>query len=727
MGKKVKWLLGSMFVCLLMVTIIPVIQAASFATLGFSGSGSVSTNQTFTMDIAISNTSSEKTMTMGGIITSSNPSCVSFVSLTAVASGSDVNNNIVSFFNMSGVSGNFTIAKATFKAGSNACTTTINITEPTISSVSGMEDEPATITKSITVSSSTATTKSSDATLATLVPSSGTLSPTFNKSTTSYTLEVESSVSKVNFTATTTNNKAKIKSGLSCAISASPTTCNIVVQAEDGTQKTYSVKVSKKSTNTPDNGGQNSGDNGSGGGSETEDKPGTPTNPKSSDATLSKLNVSGFTLTPVFNKNTTTYSMTVGSGISALKVEAIPTDSNAKVSISGNSGWKEGINVIKVVVTAEDGTQKVYTVNVTKKGNSQSTDGTPTKSSDNYLKDIIINEGELKPKFDQNVNTYNITVPNEITKLNVNAIVNNSKAVTNITGNSDFKVCTKENLYCNTVTIEVKAEDGSIRVYTINVNRSEKGSDNKLEDLEIKNGEMTPEFDPNVYEYTIEIPSTIDKLDIKATPSNEKADVEIIGNEDLKEGNNAVLIKVTDEDGFVQYYRLNVQKEANKKFLGLTLDQWLLLLGILTLIGLLLLILYILLRKKYGDTNPKETQPTPPQSPVIEFKPEFNFGSKNGTDDDTVAAGGTINQYMGIPSNAHEQKVIESHGEVKEAKIEEIPYDPYDEVVTKDELYDALKESIETKDVAKLKMLYAQETLNREKEELRKRLQDDED
>ena len=112
-------------------------------------------------------------------------------------------------------------------------------------------------------------------------------------------------------------------------------------------------------------------------------------------------------------------------------------------------------------------------------------------------------------------------------------------------------------------------------------------------------------------------------------------------------------------------------------------------------------------------------QPTPP-TPVIDFKPEFNFGSKNGTDDDHVEAGGVLNQYTGIePKEA--PKMIEAQEETPSATYSEIPYDPYDETITKDEMYDALQEAMKTKDSSKLKMLYEQERLNRQKKELKRR------
>ncbi len=60
------------------------------------------------------------------------------------------------------------------------------------------------------------------------------------------------------------------------------------------------------------------------------------------------------------------------------------------------------------------------------------------------------------------------------------------------------------------------------------------------------------------------------------------------------------------------------------------------------------------------------------------------------------------------------------HQEIEANYEEKIPYDPYDEVVTKEEIIDAIYE----KDSSKLKMLLDQEKLNQQKEELRKKEED---
>ena len=668
------------------------VNAASTATMSFSGKSQVSTGETFTLDIVATGISGGGAlMSAGGNVTSSNESCVSFVSLTKVATGT-VNNNIFAYSDMDGTTSNLTIARVTFKAGSSACSTTVNINSPKLAFTDSTKLSPSTITKTITVGEAQVVEKSSDASLKTLSPSAGTLSPSFSSSTTSYTMEVDSDVNTVTFNATTTDSKATITSGKTCTISSNPTTCTIKVTAEDGTVKNYTVKVSKKAAEEPSD-------------KEEEDKPTEPT--KSSDATLKSLNMSGYTLSPAFSKNTTVYSITVANTVTGLDITAVPTDEKATVKISGNTNWKEGNNPVKIVVTAEDGTQKTYTVNV----NRRTLDNTSNKveekkSTDNYLKDIVISDGIIKPDFNKDTTEYSIVVPNEVTSLDLSVLLSNDKAKYKIEGNENF-VTDKTNV----VTISVTAEDGSLRVYTINVTRSNKNADTKLKDIIIKGGsKLEPEFDPDVKTYILN-DVTGDEIDIEAISENPNVKVEIIGNDKLVDGSNKITILVTDpETGLSSIYTIYANKTAVKKFLGITLSGWLTILGILLLLGFLLLLILLFNKKKEKEEQPKK------DSPVIEFKPEFNFGSKNGTDDDIVEAGGVLNQYTGKSEEAKKEAEIPV-----ENKPKEIPYDIYDDVVTKEELLDAIEEAKRTKDSSKLKMLYAQELLNREKARIKEK------
>ena len=82
----------------------------------------------------------------------------------------------------------------------------------------------------------------------------------------------------------------------------------------------------------------------------------------SSDNNLASLEVEGYTLSPVFNKNTTNYKVEVDSDTTSVNVKATASDSKARVSGIGDIEVGEGANTINVVVEAENGSTKTYTI-----------------------------------------------------------------------------------------------------------------------------------------------------------------------------------------------------------------------------------------------------------------------------------------------------------------------------------------------------------------------------
>ena len=83
--------------------------------------------------------------------------------------------------------------------------------------------------------------------------------------------------------------------------------------------------------------------------------------------TLDSITVSDCTLDPVFNSDTTEYSCTVKNNISSVTVNATATSTKAKVRGLGAKDLVEGKNTLPIRVIAEDGSEKIYNVNVTRK------------------------------------------------------------------------------------------------------------------------------------------------------------------------------------------------------------------------------------------------------------------------------------------------------------------------------------------------------------------------
>ena len=86
----------------------------------------------------------------------------------------------------------------------------------------------------------------------------------------------------------------------------------------------------------------------------------------SDNANLKSLRISGGTLSPQFNANTTSYTATVPFSVTQCKVYATAAESNAKVDVSGSYNIPVGVTQRVVTVTAPSGAQKAYTITITR-------------------------------------------------------------------------------------------------------------------------------------------------------------------------------------------------------------------------------------------------------------------------------------------------------------------------------------------------------------------------
>lgn len=121
--------------------------------------------------------------------------------------------------------------------------------------------------------------------------------------------------------------------------------------------KTITIIVEDKPTSNPSTGGNNSG--------ATTNT--TPTKKKSTNNYLSSLTIEGYTLDKEFKKDETEYSIMVENDVNKIKINAQLDDSSATVTGIGEVEVKEEINKLEIKVTAEDGSTRIYTLNVTVK------------------------------------------------------------------------------------------------------------------------------------------------------------------------------------------------------------------------------------------------------------------------------------------------------------------------------------------------------------------------
>lgn len=138
----------------------------------------------------------------------------------------------------------------------------------------------------------------------------------------------------------------------------------------------------------------------------------------SSDNNLSSLSINGYSLNPSFSKNTTSYSLTVPNDVNSITVSAKANDSKARISGTGKISLKEGNNKVNIVVTAENGNKKTYTINVTVKELNPITvkveneEYTVVRKKDNltapstYTDAVATINGEEVPAFRSNITNY---------------------------------------------------------------------------------------------------------------------------------------------------------------------------------------------------------------------------------------------------------------------------------------------------------------------------------
>lgn len=88
----------------------------------------------------------------------------------------------------------------------------------------------------------------------------------------------------------------------------------------------------------------------------------------------------------------------------------------------------------------------------------------------------------------------------------------------------------------------------------------EKSKDSTLSALSVTEGTIAPEFNKDVREYSLNIPYEISAINVVATPTDSKAKVEVIGNTELKEGENTVTVTITAEDGSTSKYLIRVTR-----------------------------------------------------------------------------------------------------------------------------------------------------------------------
>ena len=215
----------------------------------------------------------------------------------------------------------------------------------------------------------------------------------------------------------------------------------------------------------------------------------------------------------------------------------------------GNVATGTAIKVSYTSVTASDGNADANIGTV-----SYSATIAAPMSTDNNLKSLTVSNATISPAFSAGTTNYTAEVPFEVSKLNVSATANDSKAKVsvnspNLTPNGTTKV-----------TVTVTAENGSKKTYTISVKRAQDpnytaSSNNDLSGITVDGFLLSPVFSAENTKYIIWLPYETETVTVKGTAADSKASVTVEGGSELKAGqDNEIKVICTAENGTTKTY-----------------------------------------------------------------------------------------------------------------------------------------------------------------------------
>jgi len=353
-----------------------------------------------------------------------------------------------------------------------------------------------------------------------LTVSPGTRVPTdFNANTQSYTVDVANNVGSVTVTptlqdtaATMTVNGQATNSGQARTVSLNgpgqSTVIPIVVTAQNGNPKTYTVTVSR---------GIASNNN------------------------LQSLAISPGTLAPTFNANALIYTVNVANTVGSVSITPTRQDPNATITVNGlpaNSGQTRTITLdpagqststttISIVVIAQNSSQKTYTVNVIR----------AALGGNNNLQSLTISPGTLAPTFNANALIYTANVANTVGSVSVTPTRQDPNATITVNGlpanSGQARTITLnpagQSPSTTTISIIVIAQNSSQKTYTVNVIRAALGGNNNLQSLTVSPGSLNSAFDPDDQTYSVNVASAVDSITVTPTLQTTTASMTVNG------------------------------------------------------------------------------------------------------------------------------------------------------------------------------------------------------
>lgn len=265
------------------------------------------------------------------------------------------------------------------------------------------------------------------------------------------------------------------------------------------------------------------------------------------------------------------------------------------------------------------------------------------KSTNKALKDIVVENYKLTPDFDPETTKYSLEVTKDVEELEITPIVQDDKAKFDIQGNENFKVGN------NIVRITVTAEDGTTRIYSITVTKTNEAGDEEIEEnglklkkLQINNATLEPSFNPDVTSYNITVsdPSAIKVSDIIAETEDEDINVTIAEAEANKNGERVITIMLENSDGTQSaVYQVTIKKSVFNPIAEIKKNTdkkiYFILGGIIGILLIAIIVIIILLKKTSNTDDIQDIKEADELSDDYDYSLKNAIDQANATEEET--------------------------------------------------------------------------------------------
>jgi uncharacterized protein YrzB (UPF0473 family) len=297
------------------------------------------------------------------------------------------------------------------------------------------------------------------------------------------------------------------------------------------------------------------------------------------DNTLNSLTVDGV-LVKGFDPEVNAYVITMPTQSSKDNITiGATTDSNATIQGLGNKPLLAGENVFPISVIAQTGEVNTYTLTINYVHSNALLDTLLVKgvTGDTYDDESAITYF-TPDEFESSTFSYVVQVGPNTTKVRLTGTTEDQESGARVSGfrTYDFPI----NQESRIIEIEVTSADGlQTQIYEVELVRNGKPDNNSKLNTLVVEGERLA-FNPTTYSYSLSVNNNTPNIQLSAQAFSPNAKVTVLGYEqgqaqneisiaidDLKAGNNVVLIKVEAEDGSMSYYRLSINKDAQPDYL----------------------------------------------------------------------------------------------------------------------------------------------------------------